>query len=82
MATQSSETDKSLYVNLLPIKRIINNTYDHDTPEGATYNGCFFGLILCAPYLFPAQFAASFSFRVNFAPFCCDLLIRLSRELP
>ena len=27
MATQSSETDKSLYVNLLPIKRIINKTY-------------------------------------------------------
>ena len=42
----------------------------------------FSGLFLFAPFLFPAQFTASFSCRVNFAPFCCDLLIRLSRHLP
>lgn len=50
-------------------------------PKKQTFNGCFFGPILYAPYLFPVQFTASFSFRLNFAPFCCDLLIRLSRDL-
>lgn len=51
-------------------------------PKKQTFNGRFFGLILYAPYLFPVQFTASFSFRVNFALFCCDLLIiRLSRDL-
>lgn len=64
-------------ITVLPIIRFTNKN-----PKKQPYNGCFFGLVLYALYLFPVQFAASFSFRVNFAPFCCDLLIRLSRELP
>ena len=52
------------------------------SPKEQTYNGSFFGFVLFAPYLFPVQFTASFSFHVNFAPFCCDLLIRLSYDLP
>jgi hypothetical protein len=52
------------------------------SPKEQTFNGRFFGLILCVPYLLPVQFAANFSFRVNLAPFCCDLLIMLSRDLP
>ena len=87
MTTWSSETYayshcqqyicSSTRIGVLPFIRMTTTS-----PKEQTYNGCFFGLVLFAPYLFPVQFTASFSFHVNFAPFCCDLLIRLSRDLP
>ena len=64
-------------ITVLPIIRFTNKN-----PKKQPYNGCLFGFVLYAHCLFPVQFAASFSFHVNFAPFCCDLLIRLLRELP